>query len=272
MSDTTTSTTAPNEASTPELSEAPPAPNPPLSQPIPQPTQPQQYRAIGLLWGKYTPSAEEINKGILLATDGTIIDAVVKGKVLGLVKSSIVDLEKEHLWVVYPKTPKEESPIPLHVQIAGIWEPETLHPELEKTELLYKADEFSIQGEVVFQENQQGLIVVKIQRAALQPGDVPKYFKLKLLGYLPPKAAKNFWEFKVKRVGTDLVIQSAENIASLAPPGRPGGRRPFDKNKGGGYRRSDGPSGSRKPFPKRDPGSNGPSGPTQPPVLKKPQS
>lgn len=261
MSDTTTET-------------SPPASNPPLSQPIPKPTQPQQYRAIGLLWGKYTPSAEEINKGILLATDGTIIDAVVKGKVLGLVKSSIVDLEKEHLWVVYPKTPKEESPIPLHVQIAGIWEPETLHPELEKTDLLYKADEFSIQGEVVFQENQKGLIVVKIQRAALQPDDVPKYFKLKLLGYLPPKAAKNFWEFKVKRVGTDLVIQSAENIASLAPPGRPGGfgRKPFDKNRGGGggYRRP--PDGAvKKPFPKKGPGSNGPSGPTQPPVLKKPQ-
>jgi hypothetical protein len=250
MSDTTTSTSEP--------------PATPLSQPIPQPTQPQQYRAIGLLWGKYTPSAEEINKGILLATDGTIIDAVVKGKVLGLVKSSIVDLEKDHLWVVYPKTPKDESPIPLHVQIAGIWEPETLHPELEKTELLYKADEFSIQGEVVFQENQKGLIVVKIQRTALQPGDLPKYFKLKLLGYLPPKAAKNFWEFKVKRVGTDLVIQSAENIASLAPPGKPGGRK-FDKNKGG-YRRD---GGSKKPFPKK--GSNPPSGPAQPPVLKKSQ-
>ncbi|MBF2065014.1 MAG: hypothetical protein IGS39_11425 [Calothrix sp. C42_A2020_038] len=260
MSDTTSTDTTLTDTDSVDTTttETPPA----LSQPIPPPTQPQQYRAIGLLWGKYTPSAEEINKGILLVADGTIVDAVVKGKVLGLVKSSIIDLEKEHLWVVYPKTPKEDSPIPLHVQIAGIWEPETLHPELEATDLLYKADEFSIQGEVVFQENQQGLVVVKIQRAALQPGDVPKYFKLKLLGYLPPKAAKNFWEFKVKRVGTDLVIQSAENIASLAPPSKPrGGHRPFKKNKGG-YRPKD--SASAKPFPKK--------GATQPPVLKKPQS
>lgn len=80
-------------------------------QPIKSPTGKQQYRAIGLLMARYIPSAEDIYKGVLMTQDGTLIDAVTKGKMFSLVKSKL-DLEKEHIWVVYPKTPKEESEIP----------------------------------------------------------------------------------------------------------------------------------------------------------------
>ncbi len=76
-----------------------------LTEPIPTPGQPKQYRAIGLLWGRYVPQQPgEIERGTLITGDGTHIDAVVLGKLLGLVRSRYVDLEKEHLWVVYPRT------------------------------------------------------------------------------------------------------------------------------------------------------------------------
>lgn len=74
-----------------------------LTEPIPTPGQPKQYRAIGLLQGRYVPG-EEIERGTLITSDGTHIDAVVLSRLLGLVKSRYVDLEKEHLWVVYPRT------------------------------------------------------------------------------------------------------------------------------------------------------------------------
>ncbi|NJM23266.1 MAG: hypothetical protein HC907_33770 [Richelia sp. SM1_7_0] len=235
-------------------------PKTPCSQPIPPPHQPQQYRAIGLLWGKYTPN-EELTKGTLLTADDVAVDAVIKGNILSLVKNKL-DLAEPHLWVVYPRTPPEDSLIPLHVQIAGVWEPQTLHPDLEVTELQYQADDFSVQGEVVFQDLQSGKIVVKIIRRTQKEEEVPKYFKVTLKGFLPPKSIKHFWEFTVRRIGADLVIQQAENIASLAPFNKSGGggKRPF--NKGNNRYRDDKGAPPRKPMSKDSP-------PPSKPIIKK---
>ena len=305
------------------------------TEPIPPANNPKQYRAIGLLQGKYVPSSQ-ITQGTLLTSDGTSIDAVILGRLLGLLKSRI-DLEKEHLWVVYPRTknkvekslnesgnpldttqesehtpeesasPLEESkeakrddkqcpespkqlpdlsnelladdkprPEPkealqelseeftrddkqrleppkqlqelsnelkeddkqrlespesppeesefseaadhprLHVQMAGIWEPETLHPDSPAPVLEQKPDYFSIQGEVVYQHQEEGWVMVKIIQSSRQNTDgKPQYFKLKISGFLPGKAVKNFWQLHVKRVGNNLVIEDGERIAYL---------------------------------------------------------
>jgi len=91
--------------------------------PIPPASEPMQYRAIGLVYGQYTPSEEQFTKGNLITEDGTVIDSVLLGRVMSLVKKHI-DLEKPHLWVVYPRT--REKQYDLHLQIMGIWEPENL--------------------------------------------------------------------------------------------------------------------------------------------------
>ena len=57
--------------------------------PIPPASEPLQYRAIGLILGKYLPSVEEFNQGTILADDGTIIDAVILGRILSLTKNLI---------------------------------------------------------------------------------------------------------------------------------------------------------------------------------------
>ncbi len=93
-------------------------------QPIPPPSEPMQYRAIGLVRGQYTPSEEQFTRGALNAEDGTEIDAVLLGRVMSLVKNHL-DLEKPHLWVVYPRTRQNDDG--LHVQIVGVWEPENLN-------------------------------------------------------------------------------------------------------------------------------------------------
>jgi hypothetical protein len=115
------SATAP-EVTTPATS-AQPSPTP-RHQPIPPASEPMQYRAIGLVRGKYTPSIEQFTRGFILTDDGVLIDAVLLGRVMSLVKKHI-ELEESHLWVVYPRT--REKDLELHMQIVGIWEPEKLN-------------------------------------------------------------------------------------------------------------------------------------------------
>ncbi|HBY78302.1 MAG TPA: hypothetical protein DEG47_15155, partial [Cyanobacteria bacterium UBA11148] len=82
-------------------------------QPIPPPSEPMQYRAIGLIRGQYMPSADQLTRGTLVSSDGTLIDAVLLGRVMSLVKNHL-SLDQSHLWVVYPRTRQEDGN--LHVQ------------------------------------------------------------------------------------------------------------------------------------------------------------
>lgn len=183
-----------------------------VTEPIRPADDRKQYRAVGLLFGKYIPSTEAFTKGTLVTSDGTTIEAVILGKLLRLLKSRI-DLEKEHLWVVYPRT-REQEPL-LHVQLCGIWEPATLHPDSPAPKIEQNPDYFSVQGEVISHNQQQGWVMVKIQQSPRQKEHLPKSFKLKLSGLLPSKAVKTFWSLQVQRKGSSLVIQSGERIAYL---------------------------------------------------------
>ncbi|WP_066377682.1 MULTISPECIES: hypothetical protein [unclassified Anabaena] len=237
-------------------------------QPIPPPSEPMQYRAIGLVRGRYKASDEQFTQGELLTSDGQELKAVLLGRIMSLVKNHL-DLEADHLWVVYPRTrPENDS---LHLQIVGVWEPESLSkkstPENQpdsESQALQTPDEsvtpknqeitspsvpsshipdggFSVRGEVVYQSFDSKSLVVKIKQAPRKPTDKPKYFKLKLRGVLITKAVGKFWDFQAKREGDVLVVSTAEAIADLPKKRRP----PF---KGG-------PRGAgRKPYPPRRPG------------------
>lgn len=199
------------------------------TKPIPPTEEPSQYRAIGLVKGKYVPR-DEITQGILLTADGTIIEAVILGKLLGLLKSvkAGIDLNKEHLWVVYPRT-KDEEP-KLHVQMCGIWEPETLHPDKPAPILEQEPDYFSVQGEVIFQSQEENWVVVKILQKPRSEGEKQKSFKLKLFGSLPEKAVKNFWKLDVQRQGNSLTISDSERVAYLGekkPKKKPTKKKPW---------------------------------------------
>jgi hypothetical protein len=110
-------------------------------QPIPPPSEPKQYRAIGLVRGRYSSSEEEFTRGSLLSPDGVIFNSVLLGRVMSLVRNH-VDLEKDHLWVVYPRTREGEED--LHLQIVGIWEPETLKRPKQDEENDSDADESDV--------------------------------------------------------------------------------------------------------------------------------
>jgi hypothetical protein len=226
------------------------------STPIPPASEPLQYRAIGLILAKYLPSAEEFNQGMMLADDGTVIDAVILGRIMSLIKNHI-DLEKSHLWVVYPRIRKEDNK--LHAQIMGVWDPqlvikplgETSTESVEETpvepleiptiDTLGIPDTyFSIRGEVIYQSRETKEIFVKIRQAPKKKNEEEKYFKIRLVGDLPQKLVGSFWDFDVVRVENDLTIRSGQFVAPLrAKTPRKGGSRP--PSEGGG---------SSKPFKK----------------------
>ncbi len=230
--------------------------------PIPPPSEPRQYRAVGLVRGRYTQSEEQFTRGMLIAADGTAIDAVLLGRVMSLVKNHL-DLEQEHLWVVYPRTRQEDGN--LHAQIMGVWEPETLKKPAQASsdEENQEAGEietsgeasiaplspsepdvedgyFSIRGEVIYQsQDEEKYVIVKIKQAPRKNDDKMKFFKLKLKGDLATKAIGFFWDFHVKLQADSLMIQQANNIGALPIKKRkfpPGSKKPGGFKGGGGKR------------------------------------
>ena len=212
--------------------------------PIPAPSHPRQYRAIGLIQAKYKLTADQLTQGTLTTSDGTEIEAVLLGRIISLVKNHL-DLANNHLWVVYPRTkPKTDH---LHVQIVGVWEPETLNktenivePSTEEVEDGY----FSIRGEVVYYSQEKEIIVVKIKQFPRKEGDKPKFFKLTLKGTLPDKPLHHFWDLKVRLVGETLTVEEGTDLGALPVKKRPGFKR--GKGRPGGKK----PYKSRKPSPR----------------------
>jgi hypothetical protein len=247
-------------------------------QPIPAPSEPMQYRAIGLLRGRYVPSDDQFTRGNLTTRDGTLIEAVLLGRVMSLIKNHL-ELEQEHLFVVYPRTREKEED--LHAQIVGVWEPEKLNKvdepvEGEATEASVPAppkvayqpvdevddDYFSIRGEIVYHDPEGKSVVVKIQQSPRKKDDNKmRAFKLKLEGVLNGKVVGYFWDLQVRRQGNALVIEAGSPIAMIPPKkkpktafrGRPGGgkrdfARPGVKPRPAGA----GDASGAPPAPKRD--------------------
>ena len=74
-----------------------------LKNPIPKVSNKFQFRAIGIVNGKFLPhDTEQINRGYLTDSKGEKIETVILGKALSLLKKHI-DLKKSYFWVVYPK-------------------------------------------------------------------------------------------------------------------------------------------------------------------------
>jgi hypothetical protein len=188
-------------------------------QPIPPPSDRLQFRAIGLVRGCYTPSEERFNRGTLTTEDGTELDAVLLGQVISLVKKHL-ELDQEHLWVVYPRTREKQRS--LHVQILGVWEPEKLHKdELSQNPSAFDSARdgyFSIRGELVFQSPEKGFVVIKIQQSSRKTPDESKSFKLRLEGTVAAaKGSGYFWEIEAQRENNQLMIVNATSVALLPP-------------------------------------------------------
>lgn len=257
--------------------------------PIPSPSHPRQYRAIGLIRGKYKLSGEQLTQGTLEIADGTLIEAVLLGRVISLLKNHL-NLEQEHLWVVYPRTKQEEDA--LHVQIVGVWEPETLSKDKDKEKIASDESKsepedgfFSIRGEVIFYSHEDEVAIVKIKQFPKKEDDKVKFFKLKLKGTFSEKPMRHFWDLKVQLDGQTLKIVEAIDLGMLPVRGKPNfrrggpgqgrkpyspGQRPYRPSPSGSSEGGSGGVSGSKPIPKGD--RPKPSKPSKPSKPFKPQS
>ena len=190
-----------------------------LKNPIPKVTNKLQYRAIGIINGKYTPNENnQLNRGYLTDSKGEKIETVVLGKALSLLKKHI-NLEKSYFWIVYPKNKNTQN---LHLQVAGIWDPYQLNDfpnDSSKTnfskllkELDLKDNYFSIRGELVFVNTQKKEIVIKICSALKLQNLKNKNFKLVIKGELSLELLNSFVSLDVIRDGNSLELFNYEVI------------------------------------------------------------
>ncbi len=190
-----------------------------LKNPIPQVTNQLQFRAIGIINGKFTPhDSEQLNRGFLIDNKGEKIETVVLGKALSLLKKHI-DLKKSYFWVVYPKNKNTQN---LHLQVAGIWDPykfndlqnNSLKTNFSKLldELDLKDNYFSVRGELVFVNTQKKEVVIKICSASKSPNFKNKNFKLVLKGELSLELLNSFVSLDVIRDGNTLKLLNYEVI------------------------------------------------------------
>ena len=190
-----------------------------LKNPIPPVTNKLQYRAIGIINGKFIPhEGEKLNRGFLIDNKGEKIEAVVLGKALSLLKKHI-DLKKNYFWIVYPKNKNTQN---LHLQVAGIWDPYKLNDfpnDSSKTnfsslleELDLKDNYFSVRGELVFVNTQKKEIVIKIFSASNLRNLKNKNFKLVIKGELSLELLNSFVSLDINREGNSLKLIKYEVI------------------------------------------------------------
>ena len=190
-----------------------------LKNPIPKVTNKLQYRAIGIVNGKFIPhDSNQLNKGYLVDNKDEKIETVVLGKALSLLKKHI-DLKKSYFWVVYPKNKNTQN---LHLQVAGIWDPYQLNnfpSDSSKTnfskllqELDLKDNYFSVRGELVFVNTQKKEFVIKISTASKSKNSKNKNFKLVIKGELSLKLLNSFVSLDVTRNGNSLKLVEFEVI------------------------------------------------------------
>ena len=184
-----------------------------LKNPIPKVTNKLQYRAIGIINGKFTPhGSEQLNRGFLEDNKGEKIETVVLGKALSLLKKHI-DLKKSYYWIVYPKNKNTQN---LHLQVAGIWDPYQLNDfpnDSSKTnfsklleELDLKDNYFSVRGELVFVNTQKKEIVIKVNTAFKPKKLKNKNFKLVIKGELSLEHIHSFVSLDINRDGNSLQL------------------------------------------------------------------
>ena len=184
-----------------------------LKNPIPEVTNHLQYRAIGIINGKFTPhGSDQLNRGFLIDNKGEKIETVVLGKALSLLKKHI-DLKKSYYWIVYPKNKNTQN---LHLQVAGIWDPYQFNDfpnDSSKTnisklleELGLKDNYFSVRGELVFVNTQKKEVVVKVCTKIKSKNLKNNNFKLVIKGDISLEHLHSFVSLDTNRDGNSLKL------------------------------------------------------------------
>ena len=190
-----------------------------IKSPIQEVTNKLQYRAIGIVKGIYKPNnIEQLNRGALIDKDERVIDTVILGKALSLVKKYI-NLKNNYFWIVYPRNKNTNN---LHLQVAGIWDPyrlnqfENKNSEKDSDQLLEELNlnnnYFSIRGELVYVNTQKKEVVIKICSSPNSKRIKNATFKITVAGDISIQFLNSFVSLHVIRDGNILRMVNYEII------------------------------------------------------------
>ena len=193
-----------------------------IKNPIQEVTNKLQYRAIGIVKGIYKPNdVDQLNRGTLTDKDGKVIDTVILGKALSLIKKYI-NLEKNYFWIVYPRNKSTNN---LHLQVVGIWDPYLLNqvenhnleedPDELLEELNLNNNYFSIRGELVYVNTQKKEIIIKICSSPTSKRLKNQTFKIIIEGEISLQFLNNFVSLDVIRDGNILRMVKYEIIEKI---------------------------------------------------------
>ena len=194
-----------------------------IKNPIQQVTNKLQYRAIGIVNGLYKPqNLDQINRGTLKDNEGNVIETVVLGKALSLIKKYI-NLQKNHFWIVYPRNKNSSN---LHLQIAGVWDPYTLdnlpNDNAKKdlntllNELNLSDNYFSIRGTLVYVNNQKKELMIKISSSSTSKKSKSNNFKIAIKGEISLQLLNSFISCDVIRHGKTLLMINYQVIEKIS--------------------------------------------------------
>ena len=188
--------------------------------PIQEVSNKLQYRAIGITHGVYKPTNDEnVNKGSIVDKNETVLDTVVLGRAIPLMKKYI-DLKKNHYWIVYPRNKNTSK---LHLQIAGIWDPINLNNEGSDSSkdnaallnLMNLQDNFfSIRGKLIFVNTALKELIIKIYSSNKSKRQNNNSFKISLKGEIPKDFINSFISIDTLRKGNTLFLKNYEVIES----------------------------------------------------------
>ena len=188
-----------------------------IKSPISKVTNNKQFRAIGIVFGKYKPNDNNLlNKGFIEDSSGLNIDAVVLGKALPLIKK-FINFENKYYWIVYPRNKNSDN---IHLQIAGIWDPNNFKnndENIKKThDLLLSLDLkdnlFSIRGKLIFINTQEKDLIIKICPSRQNKNKKNKSFKILVKGEISMKYINSFVSLEVIRKDNTLFMEKFEII------------------------------------------------------------
>jgi len=186
-----------------------------IKSPIPKVSNKKQFRAIGIVYGKYKPHENNLlNKGFIEDLNGLKIDTVILGKALPIIKKYI-NFEKKYYWIVYPRNKDSNN---IHLQIAGIWDPSNFKNNEDENntnkthELLLSLDLkdnlFSIRGKLIFINIQKKELIIKI----CPSNQKNKSFKILIKGEISMKYINSFVSLEVMRIENSLFLERFEII------------------------------------------------------------
>ena len=189
-----------------------------IKSPIPNVSNKRQFRAIGIVFGKYKPIEKNLlNKGFIEDSNGFNIETVVLGKALPVIKK-FINFEQQYYWIVYPRNKDSDN---IHLQIAGIWDPNNFKnnndENIKKTKDLLlsldlKDNLFSIRGKLIFINTQNQELIIKICPSNQSKNQRNKSFKILVKGEISMKYINSFVSLEVTRIESTLFMEKFEII------------------------------------------------------------